>query len=112
MYTAKVVMHEVQRHGMAVILKFFAESVREARESAHPHPHGQVLPLHETGRDMLGVRVAADRGRAASDAGCRAIPAFAHVGRCAVNLNQHAVVDVSAKGILNGIDIHAMAIGR
>ncbi len=40
MYPAKVIVHEVQGYGMAVILKLFAKSIGEAGETAHPHSHG------------------------------------------------------------------------
>jgi hypothetical protein len=45
--TAVVIEHVVQSYGMRVIFYFLAESVGQAREAAHMHPHGQVLPLHK-----------------------------------------------------------------
>ena len=39
----EVVVHEVQRHGVRVVLDLLAECVRQSREPAHMHPHGEVL---------------------------------------------------------------------
>lgn len=41
MYPAKVVMHEVQRHRVAVVLKFLTEAICQTREAPHPHSHGK-----------------------------------------------------------------------
>ena len=43
---AEVVVHEVQGHGMTVILNFLAESICQARKTAHSHAHCEVLPLN------------------------------------------------------------------
>jgi len=39
-------------------LHLLAERVSQAGEPAHGHPHGQVLPLNQAGRDMVLVAVA------------------------------------------------------
>jgi hypothetical protein len=46
---AKVVVHKVQGNRRFVVLYLLAESVCQASKSAHGHPHGQVLALHEAG---------------------------------------------------------------
>ncbi len=79
MNVAKVVVHEVQRHGMTVILDLLAKSVCQARKTAHPHAHRQVLALDVRSADVLGVRVADDRGCTASDARCGAVARFVQV---------------------------------
>ena len=56
MDAAKVVIGEVQRDGCFQVLKFLRESVRQARESAHPHPHREVLALDKASRDVVRVR--------------------------------------------------------
>lgn len=61
MNLAEVVIHEMERNGMSVILDLLAEGVRQPSEAAHVHPHGQVLALDVTGRDMTGIRIASDR---------------------------------------------------
>jgi len=38
--------------------QLLAESIRQARESAKLHPHGEVLPLDEASRNVLRIRVA------------------------------------------------------
>jgi hypothetical protein len=57
----EVIMSEVQRHGRPVVFDLLAEPVGEPREPAHGHPHGQVLPLDQAGRDMVLIGVTHDR---------------------------------------------------
>jgi len=54
----KVVVHVEQRNRVHVILSFLAESVSQASEAPHVHPHGEVLALDVAGRNMLLVGVA------------------------------------------------------
>ena len=42
---AEVVIDEVQRDGVRVVLDPFRERIRQPREPAHVHPHGEVLAL-------------------------------------------------------------------
>ena len=58
MYAAEVVVSEVQRDGGFQVRQLFAESVRQARESADRHSHGEVLALYVASRDVVRVRVA------------------------------------------------------
>lgn len=46
---AEVVVHEMQRDGVAVIFNLFAEGVRQPRESADAHSHRQVLAFDQAG---------------------------------------------------------------
>src|SRR5262249_18358439 len=95
---------------MAVILDLLAESIGQACKSAHPHAHRQILSFHKGSTDVPGVWVAADRGRAASNARCRAVSAFVQAGRHPVNLDQHAVVNVCAEGTSDGIHKDPMPV--
>lgn len=45
MNLSEVVMHKVQRHGCSVHFGLLAEGVRQPCESAHVHPHREILPL-------------------------------------------------------------------
>ena len=56
----EIVVREVEPHGCLKVLHLLAESVREARETPHAHPHGKVLPLNEAGRNVLAVWAALD----------------------------------------------------
>ena len=53
-------MGKVQRNRRLQVFKLLAESVGEAREAPHAHPHGQVLPLNDAGRDMDLLRIPRD----------------------------------------------------
>jgi hypothetical protein len=54
----KVVPHVEQRDLMNVIVNLFGESISQASEAAHLHPHGEVLTLHKAGRNVARVRIA------------------------------------------------------
>lgn len=56
----KVVVHMKQRDHSDVVLKLFAECVRQASEAAHVHPHVEVLPFDVRSRNELVIRIADD----------------------------------------------------
>lgn len=58
MNATEVVVREVQRYGCFQVRQLFAESVRQARESADRHSHREVLALYVASRDVIGIRVA------------------------------------------------------
>src|SRR5215469_16511527 len=103
-------MHEVEGDGVTVILNLFAKPVREASEAAHAHTHCEILTLNITGGNVLRVRISTNCGCTASDAGCRAVTCLREIVRHAVNLHQHAVVDVSPESIFNGINVNPMTV--
>ena len=45
MLAAKVVVHEVQSHRMAMVFDLLGMPVGKAREATHGHPHCEVLAL-------------------------------------------------------------------
>jgi len=49
MHAPEVVIHEVQRHGVRVVLDLLAETVGQPREAAHAHAHRQVGTLDIAG---------------------------------------------------------------
>src|ERR1019366_9324913 len=110
MYTTEVVMKEIQSNLMRVVLKFLTESVRQPRESAHSHPHRKIAAFHKRRADMFGIRIAAKYASATANAGCRAVARFRAVARCAVNLDEHRVVNVRSEGVLDSVGINAMAV--
>ena len=70
MDAAKIVVHGVNRNGMAVVFHFLAESVRQSSETPHRHPHGEVLKLHVRRAHVLRVEVSAHNFHVAAEAGC------------------------------------------
>jgi hypothetical protein len=63
MNTAEIVIGKMKTYSSPKILQFPRKGVRQSRESAKLHSDGQVLPFHEAGGDVLGIRVtAADFG--------------------------------------------------
>lgn len=115
MNLAEVVVGEVQRDHVSMHLDLLAKRVAEPSEAAHVHPHGQVLPLNVAGRDMALVWISGDCGGLdARDLGRRVamMGGAARVHVRPVVLLQHRVVDVDPEGVLNGVQVDLMAVGR
>src|SRR5438094_887885 len=53
---AEVVVGEMKGHGMRVHLDFLAEAIRQSRESAHVHPHREILTLDKTRGNVARIR--------------------------------------------------------
>jgi hypothetical protein len=49
----------MQIHSSSKILDFSRKGIRQAGETAKLHSYGQVLPLHVTGRNVIGIGIAA-----------------------------------------------------
>ena len=107
----EVVVHVEQGDRVSMVFNLLAERVGQARKAAHVHTHRQVLPFDVGRADVLRVRRPGDvLGNAAKALG-RAVAGFSVRGRT-VNLIQHRVVDVAAERILDGSEIHPVAIRR
>jgi len=65
---ARIVVPGVKGNRPAVVVQLFGESIGQPGESAHPHPHGQILSLCETGRDVLAFGVPDDTDSPAPNA--------------------------------------------
>ena len=58
MNPAEIVVREMQRTRGFQIRQFLAESIRQPREPANRHSHGEVLPFDKASRDVSRVRIA------------------------------------------------------
>jgi len=94
---------------MHVVLKLLAESVCQPRERRIPIRMERFLPFYERGRDVLRIRCTTQDSSAASDARCWRIARLAIV-RCAVDFDQHRVINLRPEGILHGLRVYAMAV--
>lgn len=59
MQAAEIVVGKMQSNGSAKMRNLFRVGVRQSCESAHRHAHREILPLHVTGRDVIGIRISA-----------------------------------------------------
>lgn len=55
-----IVPEKVERQRVAMIVKLFRERIREPREAAYVHPHGQVLPSRIRRARMRRIGIASD----------------------------------------------------
>src|ERR1700677_4371517 len=109
-YPAEVIKHEVESKRMLMVLDFFGESVGQASEAPQVHPHGEILPLDVTGRDMVPVGVANDGSCHRSDALRWTVARFILTGLVTVHFDEHRVVNFGAEGIFNGIKINTVSV--
>src|SRR5260370_5680382 len=110
MYSAEVVIHEVQRQRVLVILNLLGERIREPGETSHVHPHGEVLPLNVTSRNVIPVGIPDDGRCNSADTLRGTVARFWPLRFVAVQLDQHRVVNLRPKSYLNGGQISSVAV--
>jgi len=107
----EVVVHEVQRHGVHQVLDLLGEGIGQPRESPHPHSHREVLPLYVAGRNVLRVGLSRNNAALSPDAvGTTVAPGALRLR--AIYLVEYGVVDVSAEGFLDGVDVRPITVRR
>ena len=105
----EIVGEVTERHGRDMVLNLFREGVSQSSEPAHCHPNRQVMTFDVAGVDVLRVGVADDGMALASQAYGGAVPLFSAFGYT-VDLNQHRVIDIARKRLVNSLDVHLKAI--
>src|SRR5262245_1176975 len=70
---AQVVIHEVEGDSVSVILYLLAESIRQACESPHRHPHCQVLSFNKRCANLVRMRIATNHCMLTIDNRCWAV---------------------------------------
>ena len=108
----EIIVHIMQGDCRFVVLNFLGKCVCQPHESAHRHPHREILPFHMACRNVRFVRRAGDRGFACAYTLCWRITHFATFRRGAVNFNQSCVINVRAKSIFNRVQIGLVAVCR
>lgn len=111
MNAAEVVVHEVERDGRDMVLNLLAECVGQPCETAHLHPHREVLPLDKAGGDVARFRIAGYRDALASDALGGAVLRLCLRIR-SVDVHQHCVVNLGAERFLCRIQVDPVAVRR
>jgi hypothetical protein len=99
----------VSGDGRRVILEPLAEGVRRPRETAHRHPHRQILALDVAGRDEFRIGRARHYFQLAVDAPGGAVPRLATRLR-SVQLLGDGVIDVHSEGDVNSFQIRSVAV--
>lgn len=108
--TTEVVVHEMEGNRMFVIFDFLREGIRQAREAAHLHSHGEVLALNVARRDMSPVGIARNRRRDGSNANRGAVARFFLSRLISVQLDQHRVVNLIAESQINRVEISLVTV--
>jgi len=108
----EVVVHVVDRQRSGVVLNLLGECICQAREAAVAHSDCEVLAFDVTGADMLRVRASFDGFLFDPDAlGWTVAPVPLGV-YCAVNLDEHGVVDIVSKSGLDSSQVRFQAVAR
>lgn len=108
-YASEIVVHEVDCQRVNVVLKFLGKPIGQSGESAHVHPHRKILALDVAGRDIPPVRISGNVGGECSNAASGTIVGF-RFRVIAVQLDQHRVINFTAEGILNRVQINPMTV--
>jgi hypothetical protein len=108
----EIVPNCIERDHVRVIFELLAEGIRKHSETAHRHPHRWVRPLDVTRADVLRVGVTGNLVPPRADAFGRAIATGGFLSDCrgAIELDQDAVIDISAERLSDGPEIRAMLI--
>jgi hypothetical protein len=106
----EIIMREMQPDRRAVVLCLLAESIGQARKPAHPHPHGEVLPFHKAGRNVLLIGITGHNVALGSDNLRRAItPRSDRLGF--VEFNRLPEIDFGTERHFDSVDIAAERVG-
>lgn len=100
-----------QRNSGFHVFPFAAETVGQARQSAHSHSDGEVRSFDMAGTDQIAIRITDPRlnHNALQFAGGVARRAFRH---SRVNLNQLTIIDSCSQAERNGVRISIHAVSR
>ena len=105
----EVVGEVAERNGGDVVLDLFGERIGQPSEPPHRHPHAQIVPLDIAGVDVLRVWRPSNRVAFASQAHGWAVALLRAFGY-AVYLNQHRVVHIARKRLIDCLDVHFQSI--
>ncbi len=109
MNATEIVIHEIKGKRVLMILDLFRESIRQPREAAHRHTHREVLAFDVACRNVAAIGPSCDcRGHRAN--ALSGTVASLRFGIVPIELDQHRVVNVGAKCILDRLQIYAVAI--
>ncbi len=110
----EVVIYKIESQRVLMISKSLAKRIGKPCEPPHAHPHGQVVTFNIARADVLRVRVAGDHRLARPGAHAGAVPPLRRTRRTlrdrAVELHQDGIVDVVAKGFLDGLQVGLVAV--
>src|SRR5882724_2187324 len=105
MQANEVVISEVKRDGGAEILALLAESVCQASQAAHVHPHRQILALNVGRGNQIGVWIASNDNLPHVDQLRGAVsPLLGKFYGC-VNFNQLAVVSIGTESTFYSVNV-------
>lgn len=109
-YAAEIIVDKVNGERGLVVLQTLGEPIGEAGESAHLHPHGQVVALGMACADLRQVGLPHDSLAPGRNDGRRTIHAGLSI---AIDLDQHPVVDAPREESgLNSDQVSAVAVRR
>jgi hypothetical protein len=100
---------KVDGYSIGMIVQFLRESVSQSGETAHVHPHRQILALYVRSRNVLWVWVSAYFFRLTADANGGRISRFIFQ-RVTVNLLQLRVIDIRAECFFDCGEISLMTV--
>ena len=105
----EVVCEVGQSNGGDMVLDLFRKGISQSSKPARCHPHAEVVAFNIARVDVLGVRHTGNRVTLATKAHGGAVALLSVVGDT-VDLNQHRVVHVARKRLIDRLDVKLQAI--
>ena len=110
MNTAEIVIREVQGNGGFEVRQLLAVGVRQARQSAKLHPHGEVLPLYVTSRNVAHARIPDSHlGYNLCDSWW-GVPPFVMLPEVTKQLDELSEVHIQPKDFRNGLGVEVESV--
>ena len=112
MHATEIIVREVQSASGFQVRQLLRESVRQARESPHLHPYGQVLPLDVRRANVLRIRVTSSHLGYNLHDWAWGVPLVPMLPIIAKQFLELRVVSIAAERSFNGLGIENIGIGR
>ena len=112
MDAAEIIEHRVQRDHVNVIFKLLRERIRQPREAAHVHPHGEVLALDIGRADMRYVWIALNATPSDASANGGAVATLERLWRITEQLNQLGIIYIGPKRAFNSVQVRTVPVSR
>jgi hypothetical protein len=88
-----------------MVFDLLGKGIRQPRETAHLHAHRKVRPLDVRRADMLALRVSRNARLLAANALGGTVATDRALRAGTIDFDEHAVVDIAAECLANGIKI-------
>jgi hypothetical protein len=112
MNATEIVKRKVQSNGGLEVVQLLAEGIREPRQSAKLHPHGEILAFYVAGRNIACARMTDPHPGYNLRDSWWGIPPFVMLAIVAEQFNQLGKVNVQPKSVSDRLLIEVETVSR